>query len=30
MNIDDEKVIGKVKNEVEELMTEFPLYPELG
>ncbi len=30
MNMDDEKVIASVKNEVEELMSKFPLYPELG
>jgi glycine hydroxymethyltransferase len=29
MNLDDEKIIGGVKNEVEELMSRFPLYPEL-
>lgn len=28
-NLDDEKVIGKVKEEVSELTDEFPLYPEL-
>jgi len=30
MNLDDEKMIALVKNEVEELMNKFPLYPELG
>jgi glycine hydroxymethyltransferase len=30
MNLDDEKIIGEVKNDVEELMSKFPLYPELG
>ena len=30
MNIDDEKIIEGVKNEVKEYMKVFPLYPELG
>ena len=30
MNIDDEKTIGAVKNEVSAFMKNFPLYPELG
>jgi glycine hydroxymethyltransferase len=30
MNLDDEKIIGGVKNDVEELMSKFPLYPELS
>jgi glycine hydroxymethyltransferase len=30
MNLVDEKMIASVKNEVEELMDKFPLYPELG
>ncbi|MEO6489691.1 MAG: serine hydroxymethyltransferase [Ferruginibacter sp.] len=30
MNIDDEKVVGSVKEEVGKLMGNFPLYPELG
>jgi glycine hydroxymethyltransferase len=30
MNIDDEKTIISVKNEVKEFMKQFPLYPELG
>ncbi|MDZ4795091.1 MAG: serine hydroxymethyltransferase [Bacteroidota bacterium] len=30
MNADDEAVITSVKNEVKELMQQFPLYPELG
>jgi len=30
MNIDDEKTIEEVRNEVKDLMTAFPLYPELG
>jgi len=30
MNIDDEKTIISVKNEVKEFMKKFPLYPELG
>jgi glycine/serine hydroxymethyltransferase len=30
MNLDDEKTVGSVKNEVKELMKAFPLYPELG
>ncbi len=30
MNIDDEKTIQGVKNEVKEFMKAFPLYPELG
>ncbi len=29
MNIDNEKIISSVKNEVVELMNKFPLYPEL-
>ena len=29
MNLDNEKIITAVKNEVVELMTKFPLYPEL-
>lgn len=29
MNIDDEKIIASVKNEVKEFMTAFPLYPGL-
>ena len=28
--VDDEKIIGGVKNDVEELMSKFPLYPELS
>ncbi len=30
MNIDDEKIIGSVQNDVKEFMKGFPLYPELG
>jgi glycine hydroxymethyltransferase len=30
MNIDNEQVIGEVKNEVKTFMKQFPLYPELG
>jgi glycine hydroxymethyltransferase len=30
MNIDDEKIIGAVKDEVKAFMKNFPLYPELG
>jgi glycine hydroxymethyltransferase len=30
MNADNEKTVEQVKNEVKELMTGFPLYPELG
>ena len=30
MNIDDEKCIGQVKDDVKQFMTRFPLYPELG
>jgi glycine hydroxymethyltransferase len=30
MNADNEKTVEQVKNEVKELMTDFPLYPELG
>ncbi len=30
MNIDDEKTISAVKNEVSAFMKNFPLYPELG
>jgi len=30
MNIDDEKVIEGVRNEVKNFMKNFPLYPELG
>lgn len=30
MNIDDEKTISAVKNEVSAFMMNFPLYPELG
>jgi len=30
MNLDSEKAVGSVKNEVKELMKAFPLYPELG
>jgi glycine hydroxymethyltransferase len=29
-NLDSEKTVGSVKNEVKELMKAFPLYPELG
>ena len=29
-NLDNEKTVGSVKNEVKELMKAFPLYPELG
>jgi glycine hydroxymethyltransferase len=29
MNLDDEKTISCVRNEVKEWMTQFPLYPEL-
>jgi glycine hydroxymethyltransferase len=29
MNIDDEQVVNAVKDEVKELMKQFPLYPEL-
>ena len=30
MNIDDEKTVNQVKEEVKQFMTRFPLYPELG
>jgi glycine hydroxymethyltransferase len=30
MNLEDEKIISSVKNEVKDLMGRFPLYPELG
>jgi glycine hydroxymethyltransferase len=30
MNIDDEKIIEVVRNEVKEFMKAYPLYPELG
>ncbi len=30
MNIDNENVITEVRNDVKELMKQFPLYPELG
>ena len=30
MNIDDEKIIAEVKEEVKIFMKQFPLYPELG
>lgn len=30
MNLDDEKVIVSVSNDVKEFMKKFPLYPELG
>jgi len=30
MNADDENVIGSVRNQVNEFMGQFPLYPELG
>ena len=30
MNIDDEKTIEEVRNEVKDFMKTFPLYPELG
>jgi glycine hydroxymethyltransferase len=30
MNIDDEKVISSVKNDVKEFMKQFVLYPEFG
>ena len=30
MNIDDEKTIQSVKNDVKDFMKKFPLYPELG
>jgi glycine hydroxymethyltransferase len=30
MNTDNEDMLGKVKNEVNEFMKQFPLYPELG
>ena len=29
-NLDNEKTVGSVKNEVKEFMKAFPLYPELG
>lgn len=29
-NLDDEKLIGEVRNTVKEFMQQFPLYPELG
>jgi glycine hydroxymethyltransferase len=29
-NAEDEQVIAAVKNQVNEFMTQFPLYPELG
>ena len=30
MDLDNDKTVGSVKNEVKELMKAFPLYPELG
>jgi glycine hydroxymethyltransferase len=30
MNIDDEKTVASVSEEVKEWMKQFPLYPELG
>jgi glycine hydroxymethyltransferase len=30
MNLENEKTVGSVKNEVKEWMKAFPLYPELG
>jgi glycine hydroxymethyltransferase len=30
MNIDDEKTVSQVKDDVKQFMTRFPLYPELG
>jgi glycine hydroxymethyltransferase len=30
MNIDDEKTVNNVKEDVKQFMTRFPLYPELG
>jgi glycine hydroxymethyltransferase len=30
MNLDDEKIIISVKNDVKGFMEKFPLYPELG
>ncbi|MEO6134731.1 MAG: serine hydroxymethyltransferase [Ginsengibacter sp.] len=30
MNLDDEKIIVSVSNDVKEFMKQFPLYPELG
>jgi glycine hydroxymethyltransferase len=30
MNVDDERTIATVKEEVKEFMKQFPLYPELG
>jgi len=30
MNIDDEKCVSQVKDDVKQFMTRFPLYPELG
>jgi glycine hydroxymethyltransferase len=30
MNIDDEKTVGQVREDVKQFMTRFPLYPELG
>ena len=30
MNLDDEKIISSVKDDVKALMKQFPLYPELG
>ena len=30
MNIDDEKCVSQVRDEVKQFMTRFPLYPELG
>jgi len=30
MNIDDEKIIAGVKEEVKDFMKQFSLYPELG
>src|SRR6185436_12468364 len=30
MNVDDEKIVAGVSNEVKTLMQQFPLYPELG
>ncbi|MEO5648349.1 MAG: hypothetical protein ABIR03_00320 [Ginsengibacter sp.] len=29
-NLDDEKIIDSVKNDVKDFMKGFPLYPELG
>jgi hypothetical protein len=30
MNLDDEKIISSVKNDVKDFMKQFVLYPELG